>query len=77
MNKTVDEIVNEVEMLMPTNDKPFLLVEGDSDYNFFCHQIGEETVNIVLSDGCENVVEAINIIDNDKNIRDSLVYPFL
>jgi hypothetical protein len=47
-----------------------LLVEGDSDYN--CHQIGEEKVNIVISDGCENIVEAIKTIDNDDNLRDSL-----
>lgn len=72
MNKTVYEFVNEVELLMTTNDKPFLLVEGDSDYNFFSHQMGDETANIVISDGCENVVEAIKTIENDENIRDSL-----
>jgi hypothetical protein len=49
-----------------------LLVEGESDYNFFSHQIGDETANIVISDGCENVVEEIKTIEKDEKMRDSL-----
>ncbi|WP_020559230.1 DUF4435 domain-containing protein [Thiofilum flexile] len=63
----VREIVNEAILLGNVFDGGFLLVEGDSDVRLWTKVVKKEY--ILKADGKNNIIEASNILDSQKDQR--------
>ncbi|GAJ18113.1 unnamed protein product, partial [marine sediment metagenome] len=65
MIPTAEEIANEISMRYVSDNKPFILVEGDTDVLFIQCQTTVEIQNIIPTFGWERLVEAVQILQAD------------
>lgn len=71
MNMTIEEVVT--EMTMSYSHKMHLLLEGDSDVRLLSSMLGDEkSVNFVCVYGGDRVIEAVDKVERDVKLAQSL-----